>query len=269
MTSPLERLAGPGKSLVAEPADADEFARLKHSGVIRLKDAGQAANSLGGRFDLAYNAAHALCLAALRYHGFRASNRYIVFQVLPHTLGLGPEVWRVMAKCHEIRNRGEYEGDLDVDERISDLTISRLPALSSGAQRGRRKPEVACGFHNGVGGQLPQIALGKFSFGHQPPSLLTRWILAWVHALANRLCTWISRCRDGRQLLRDGPAAVGERQHHLALAAMRSATIVSRQRARHHAPPPHARRSSVARTAWESPQSPLPRSATSNPDCAA
>ena len=70
------------------------------------------------RFDLAYNAAHALCLAALRWHGYRSGNRYLVFQLLPHTLGLGPEVWRVLAKCHEIRNLGEYEGDLNVDERI-------------------------------------------------------------------------------------------------------------------------------------------------------
>ena len=31
---------------------------------------------------------------------------------------IGPEVWRVLAKCHEIRNLGEYEGDVDVDERI-------------------------------------------------------------------------------------------------------------------------------------------------------
>jgi hypothetical protein len=89
MTSPLERLAGPGKLLTAEPGDAREFAHLKQSGVTRLQDARNTSNSLEGRFDLAYNAAHALCLAALRYHGFRPSNRYIVFQVLPHTLGLG------------------------------------------------------------------------------------------------------------------------------------------------------------------------------------
>jgi hypothetical protein len=47
-----------------------------------------------------------------------AGNRYIVFQVLPHTLGLGPEIWRVLAKCHEIRNLGEYEGDLNINERL-------------------------------------------------------------------------------------------------------------------------------------------------------
>lgn len=63
-------------------------------------------------------AAHALCLAALRRAGYRSSNRYIVFQVLPHTLGLGPEVWRVLDKCHNSRNLGEYEGMLDVDKRL-------------------------------------------------------------------------------------------------------------------------------------------------------
>jgi hypothetical protein len=118
MTSPLERLAGPGKALVAEPPDRKEFAGLKRSALPRLADAGNAANSLESRFDLVYNAAHALALAALRYHGFRPSNRYIVFQVLPHTLGVGSEVWRVLAKGHEIRNVAEYEGELNIDERI-------------------------------------------------------------------------------------------------------------------------------------------------------
>lgn len=118
MSSPLERLS----QLTAEPPDEKEFAGLKKSGLVRLTDAENTANSLESRFDLAYNAAHSLCLAALRYQGFRSEKRYIVFQVLPHTLGLGPEVWRVLAKAHEIRNLGEYEGDLDIDERIlSDL----------------------------------------------------------------------------------------------------------------------------------------------------
>ena len=63
-------------------------------------------------------ASHALSLAALRRAGYRSTNRYLVFQALPHTLGVGPEVWRVLAKCHDVRNRGEYEGDLYVDERL-------------------------------------------------------------------------------------------------------------------------------------------------------
>ena len=110
MPSPLENLAGPGNPLRKEPPDAKEFAGLKQSGLRRLADAKKPTNSLESRFDLVYNAAHALCLAALRHAGYRPTNRYVVCQVLPHTLGLGPEVWRVLAKGHEIRNGGEYEG---------------------------------------------------------------------------------------------------------------------------------------------------------------
>jgi len=131
VTSPLESLSGPGKTLRKEPPDAKEFEGLKRSGLARLADAGNAANSVEGRFDLAYNAAHALCLAALRRLGYRATNRYIVFQVIPHTLGLGPEVWRVLAKCHDIRNLGEYEGNLSVDERIVADLITACKAVAA------------------------------------------------------------------------------------------------------------------------------------------
>jgi hypothetical protein len=118
MPSPLENLCGPGKPLKAEKPDAREFGGLQRSGLSRLADAQRTQLGIESRFDLAYNVAHALCLAALRWPGYRSSNRYIVFQVLPHTLGLGPEVWRVLAKGHEIRNLGEYEGDLNVNDRI-------------------------------------------------------------------------------------------------------------------------------------------------------
>jgi hypothetical protein len=130
MTSPLERLTGAGKPLAAEPPDSKEFEGLKRSALTRLKDAGNPANALESRFDLAYNAAHGLCLAALRHKGFRAHHRYIVFQALPHTLGLGPEVWRVLDKCHQIRNLGEYEGDLNIDERIVADLITACRAVA-------------------------------------------------------------------------------------------------------------------------------------------
>ncbi len=118
MTQPLENLSGPGRALKAEAPDDNETAGLIRTGTARLADARNAALALESRFDLAYNAAHALCLAALRRKGYRASNRYIVFQVLPHTLGLGPEVWRVLDLCHNKRNLGEYEGLMEVDERL-------------------------------------------------------------------------------------------------------------------------------------------------------
>jgi hypothetical protein len=118
MPSALENLCGPNKPLKAELPDAREIAGLTRAAIARLHDATNDALALESRFDLAYNAAHGLCLAALRRHGFRSNHRYIVFQVLPHTLDLGPEVWRVLAKCHDVRNLGEYEGDLSVDEEL-------------------------------------------------------------------------------------------------------------------------------------------------------
>jgi hypothetical protein len=130
MASVLDNLCGPGKPLRPEPPDEQETEGLLRTGRARLKDAANAALAIESRFDLAYNAAHALCLAALRRKGYRASQRYIVFQVLPQTLGLGPEVWRVLDKCHNTRNLGEYEGLLDVDERLVADLIKATQAVA-------------------------------------------------------------------------------------------------------------------------------------------
>ena len=64
MTSAFESLSGPGKALRAEPPDKREFEGLIRSGHARLNDALNTSLSIESRFDLAYNAAHALCLAA-------------------------------------------------------------------------------------------------------------------------------------------------------------------------------------------------------------
>ena len=85
MTSPhsvaLENLARIGK-LKIEPPDTRERAGLLRSATVRLNDARKPNLSLESRFDLAYNAAHAAALAALRAHGYRSENRYLVFQCL-------------------------------------------------------------------------------------------------------------------------------------------------------------------------------------------
>lgn len=121
--SELDNLCGQGKPLRQEPVDARECENLVLSGKRRLLDAQNKALSIESRFDLAYNAAHALSLAALRRMGYRSGNRYIVFQVLQHTAGLGPEVWRVLSRCHDIRNLSEYEGGLDISDRLVDDLI--------------------------------------------------------------------------------------------------------------------------------------------------
>ena len=129
MTSPnLENLIQTGQ-LKSEAPDQREFDGLVGSARARLKDSRNASLALESRFDLAYNASHALALAALRRHGYRSDSRFIVFQCIPHTLGLGPQVWRVLSHCHNLRNRGEYEGFLDVSEQLVEDLVKATGSL--------------------------------------------------------------------------------------------------------------------------------------------
>lgn len=113
----LENLARIGK-LKREAGAHSEINGLIASGTARLRDAKNITLSFESRFDLAYNAAHALALAALRHHGYRSDNRYLVFQALPHTSGLALAHWRVLAKAHDKRNLAEYEGHFEIDEQL-------------------------------------------------------------------------------------------------------------------------------------------------------
>lgn len=137
MTSPnLDNLVKTG-SLKTEPPSQSEFNGLLRSAKARLTDARNASLAIESRFDLAYNASHALALAALRWHGYRSDNRYIVFQCLQHTLEVKPEIWRVLAQCHQRRNLAEYEGHLEVDDQLlseliaaADLLQKKVEALA-------------------------------------------------------------------------------------------------------------------------------------------
>jgi hypothetical protein len=130
-SSSLENLVDTGQ-LKKEGCDRNEFDGLVHSGCARLNDATLETLSIESRFDLAYNAAHALSLAALRWNGYRTDIRYVVFQCLPHTLEVEPSVWRLLVHCHGIRNRGEYEGLFDIDEQlVSDLIKATQEILES------------------------------------------------------------------------------------------------------------------------------------------
>ncbi len=129
MISPhLENLVKTG-SLKTEPASANEFNGLLRSAKARLADAHNSRLAIESRFDLAYNASHALALSALRWHGYRSDNRYIVFQCLEHTLEMPPEIWRVLAQCHQRRNVAEYEGHLEVSDQLLIELIGAAEAL--------------------------------------------------------------------------------------------------------------------------------------------
>lgn len=126
-SNPLDKLVDIG-ILKSEPVADEELEGLVRSGRTRLADASNESLSFESRFDLAYNGAFSLALAALRKRGYRPGNRYVVFQVLPHTLGLGPDVWATLAECHRRRNSSEYEGFLVVDEQLLTdlLSVARM-----------------------------------------------------------------------------------------------------------------------------------------------
>ena len=114
--------------LKAEPRNAQEVSRMLAMAQTRLSDAKLNKLSLEGRFTSAYNAAHAAALAALRWHGYRSENRYIVFQCLTHTLGWPANRWRVLDTAHQTRNLAEYEGYLEVEES----TVAEMCELVQG-----------------------------------------------------------------------------------------------------------------------------------------
>lgn len=124
----LENLVRSG-GLKAEPPDRKECEGLLRSATDRLQDAHSAALSFASRFDLAYNAAHALALTALRLCGYRSDRRYLVFQCLEHTLGLGKAQVRLFDLCHNRRNLAEYEGYMDVDDALLAELIAATDAL--------------------------------------------------------------------------------------------------------------------------------------------
>jgi hypothetical protein len=116
-TEALANLARIGQ-LKAEAPNLSEVHRMLLQGKTRWADAQLSDASVDGRFTSVYGAAHAAALAALRWHGYRSENRFIVFQCLPHTLGWPAPRWRVLDAAHQKRNLAEYEGYLDIEESM-------------------------------------------------------------------------------------------------------------------------------------------------------
>ncbi|WP_062378757.1 hypothetical protein [Pseudomonas abietaniphila] len=124
----LDNLVRSG-GLKLEPYDSKECAGLIRSAADRLKDAHNSTLSYASRFDLSYNAAHALALAAMRLMGYRSDRRYLVFQCLPHTIALDKVQVRLFGLCHERRNLAEYEGYMDIDEPLLKELLASTESL--------------------------------------------------------------------------------------------------------------------------------------------
>ena len=124
------------RQLSVGDATESEIGNLIERGLKKLRDSKRVELDPESQFDLVYNAAHALSLAALRFSGYRSENRYTVFQCTQHTIDLEPEFWRVLDGAHRDRNIAEYEGDLIVNAqlvaaliRVTDIIAERVQKL--------------------------------------------------------------------------------------------------------------------------------------------
>ena len=191
----LDNLVRTGQLKQERPSQA-EYDGLFKSGKARLADARKKTLALESRFDLAYGAVHALALAALRWHGYRSENRYIVFQALPHTLGIAIPLVRTLAKAHTVRNAAEYEGHLEADQQLvedlvgaAETVLKAVEALGPvrasgeprvGGHRARHGHDIGHEVTEGEGGvvecprALPDAALGVPQGRHAPRGKLVR-----------------------------------------------------------------------------------------------
>ena len=129
------------RKLKAEAPSRKEFDGMLASARTRLADAQNESLDPDSQFDLAYGAAHRLALAALRHQGYRSEDRITVFQTLVHTLGTGNTDVQIFLRAHNERNLAEYEGRMEIDEKLlADLIrctkkleadVGKLPASAA------------------------------------------------------------------------------------------------------------------------------------------
>lgn len=126
----LDNLVTEGK-LKKRAVVTQGIAKLISTGEARLRDAKNEQLSEESRFDLAYNAVHALSLAALQIAGYRPNwNRYIVFRTLEYTLGISNKKCHILNNAHQIRNLVKYEGGAEFNGELINAIIRIAEEIS-------------------------------------------------------------------------------------------------------------------------------------------
>ena len=113
MLKALDSLVKSGQFKV-EPTSKSEVGGFLANANQALVDAQIPGLSSANRFKLAYDAAHALSLVAMRLRGYRPGSgpghRAIVFQSLVHTVSAPAALASSLNRYHTKRNRSEYDG---------------------------------------------------------------------------------------------------------------------------------------------------------------
>jgi hypothetical protein len=117
MSKELDNLVQIGK-LKQEPPSRSEYDGMLSAAKTRLRDAQNEDLDPDSQFDLAYGAAHRLAAATLRREGYRSGDRITVFQTLVHTVGTDREDVQIFIRAHNERNLAEYEGRVEIDDRL-------------------------------------------------------------------------------------------------------------------------------------------------------
>ena len=143
----LENLAGTGQ-LIPEPTSVEEITGFLDRAEQQLADARTTTLSAASRFSLAYDAAHAFALAALRAHGYRPGrglgHRMVVFSTLAHTVASPAAEWAALARYHTKRNSSEYVGLVNASEADARDLIEVTSSLRDRVHRwlGAHRPEL-------------------------------------------------------------------------------------------------------------------------------
>ena len=128
----LENLVRTGQ-LLPEATSAEEVSGFLARAEELLADARSASLSAASRFSLAYDAAHAFALVALRAHGYRPGkgpgHRVVVFSTLVHTVASPAEEAAVLVRYHTRRNASEYTGLVNASESEARDLIAITEAL--------------------------------------------------------------------------------------------------------------------------------------------
>jgi hypothetical protein len=136
------------KILHEEPASPVEVQGLLSSAADFLADARRKDNSEATRFNVAYEAAHAIALAAMRALDLRPAqgpgHRAIVFNVLDCTTAAKPEIHVPLSKAHDKRNKLTYDGLTTFSSAELDELIERTEMLEKLVRQdiAARRPEL-------------------------------------------------------------------------------------------------------------------------------
>ena len=150
MSAELNNLVNLGK-LQPQPPRKSEIDGILQRAAEFLEGAQNASGPLSVRFSLAYSAAHAIALGALRMAGYRPAYRGVAFQCIVHVIPCSDDEAETLITAHEIRNNVEYDGLPDPHPGFVEdlLKVTRMIQDQADLQWQNLRPTLSTAQHRG------------------------------------------------------------------------------------------------------------------------